>query len=174
MVRAYHASSATLNLVRAFTQGGFADLREVHSWNKGFAQNPANQQYERLATEIDRAIKFMEAAGADFDDYRSWLERQRIEVAMRTGQPTGVPELDAIALDRLQRMSLHLEGLKVEVVESLRSFPHGKRSYILHQRDAHGDGLVHGRHIHLCLGADGIALQLVFTDIEDEPYIFYY
>lgn len=70
MIDGYHTAAATLNLIRAFTQGGFADLREVHSWNKGFAQNPANQQYERLATEIDRAIKFMEAAGADFDELR--------------------------------------------------------------------------------------------------------
>ena len=65
LLRGYHTASATLNLIRAFTQGGFADLREVHSWNQGFAKNPANQRYERLATEIDRAIKFMEAAGAD-------------------------------------------------------------------------------------------------------------
>ncbi|MGO2659919.1 class II 3-deoxy-7-phosphoheptulonate synthase [Mycetocola reblochoni] len=63
----YHMASSTLNLVRAFTQGGFADLREVHSWNSGFAATPANQRYERVAKEIDRAIKFMEAAGADFD-----------------------------------------------------------------------------------------------------------
>ena len=70
LLRGYHTASATLNLIRAFTQGGFADLREVHSWNQGFAKNPANQRYERLATEIDRAIKFMEAAGADFDELR--------------------------------------------------------------------------------------------------------
>ena len=70
LLRGYHTAASTLNLIRAFTQGGFADLREVHSWNKGFAQNPANQRYERLATEIDRAIKFMEAAGADFDELR--------------------------------------------------------------------------------------------------------
>ncbi|GAB2515474.1 3-deoxy-7-phosphoheptulonate synthase class II [Microbacterium petrolearium] len=67
LLQAYHTSASTLNLIRAFTKGGFADLREVHSWNRGFAQNPANQRYERLATEIDRAIKFMGAAGADFD-----------------------------------------------------------------------------------------------------------
>ncbi|WP_261166377.1 class II 3-deoxy-7-phosphoheptulonate synthase [Microbacterium sp. Marseille-Q6965] len=67
LLQAYHTSASTLNLIRAFTKGGFADLREVHSWNRGFAQNPANQRYERLATEIDRAIKFMAAAGADFD-----------------------------------------------------------------------------------------------------------
>ena len=70
LLKGYHTAASTLNLVRAFTQGGFADLREVHSWNKGFAENPANQRYERLAGEIDRAIKFMEAAGADFDELR--------------------------------------------------------------------------------------------------------
>lgn len=70
LLKGYHTAASTLNLVRAFTQGGFADLREVHSWNQGFAKNPANQQYERLAGEIDRAIKFMEAAGANFDELR--------------------------------------------------------------------------------------------------------
>lgn len=68
LVRGYHTAASTLNLVRAFTQGGFADLREVHSWNRGFAANPANQRYEGLAKEIDRAVRFMEAAGADFDE----------------------------------------------------------------------------------------------------------
>lgn len=70
LLRAYHTASSTLNLIRAFTQGGFADLREVHSWNRGFAENPANKRYEQMATEIDRAIKFMEAAGADFDELK--------------------------------------------------------------------------------------------------------
>ncbi|MEV8251628.1 class II 3-deoxy-7-phosphoheptulonate synthase [Microbacterium sp. NPDC076768] len=70
LLQGYHTAASTLNLIRAFTQGGFADLREVHSWNKGFAQNPANQRYERMAAEIDRAINFMEAAGADFDELK--------------------------------------------------------------------------------------------------------
>ncbi len=70
LLQGYHTAASTLNLVRAFTQGGFADLREVHSWNRGFAANPANQRYEHLAAEIDRAIKFMEAAGADFDELK--------------------------------------------------------------------------------------------------------
>lgn len=70
LVMGYHTSASTLNLIRAFTQGGFADLRMVHSWNKGFAANPANQRYEGLAKEIDRAVKFMEAAGADFDELK--------------------------------------------------------------------------------------------------------
>ncbi len=70
LIKGYHTSASTLNLIRAFTQGGFADLREVHSWNKGFATNPANQRYASLASEIDRAVKFMEAAGADFDELK--------------------------------------------------------------------------------------------------------
>jgi 3-deoxy-7-phosphoheptulonate synthase len=70
LVQGYHTAVSTLNLIRAFTQGGFADLRQVHSWNKGFAANPANHRYEKLANEIDKAIRFMEAAGADFDELK--------------------------------------------------------------------------------------------------------
>ncbi len=70
LLQGYHMAASTLNLIRAFTQGGFADLREVHRWNQGFAKNPANQRYEGLASEIDRAIKFMEAAGADFEELK--------------------------------------------------------------------------------------------------------
>ena len=99
LLKGYHTASSTLNLIRAFTQGGFADLREVHSWNQGFAKNPANQRYERLATEIDRAIKFMEAAGADFDELKRVefytghegllmdYERPMTRIDSRTGTP---------------------------------------------------------------------------------------
>ncbi|MFD6137102.1 class II 3-deoxy-7-phosphoheptulonate synthase [Isoptericola sp. NPDC060257] len=69
--QAYRISSATANVVRAFTQGGHADLRRVHEWNRGFMRNPAYARYERTAAEIDRAIRFMEACGADFDALRS-------------------------------------------------------------------------------------------------------
>ncbi len=64
LLRAYHASSATLNLVRAFTDGGFADLRSVHLWNKGFLSGPAQARYESMAGDIDRAMRFLEASGA--------------------------------------------------------------------------------------------------------------
>ena len=67
LIAGYHTAASTLNLIRAFTQGGFADLRQVHSWNQGFARNPANARYEKTAREIDRAIKFMMACGADFE-----------------------------------------------------------------------------------------------------------
>ncbi|MDE0572968.1 3-deoxy-7-phosphoheptulonate synthase class II [Demequina sp. B12] len=71
LMDAYHVSASTLNLMRAFTQGGFADLRLVHSWNKGFAANPANAKYEQMAAQIDRAVRFMAAAGGDFDALKS-------------------------------------------------------------------------------------------------------
>lgn len=65
LLRGYHVSASTLNLIRAFTHGGFADLRQVHSWNQGFVSNPANRRYEALASEIDRALRFMDACGVD-------------------------------------------------------------------------------------------------------------
>lgn len=70
LLQAYRNSASTLNLIRAFTQGGFADMRLVQEWNRGFMRNPAYSAYEQYAAEIDRAIRFMEAAGADFDALR--------------------------------------------------------------------------------------------------------
>ena len=58
MVQAYHQSAATLNLLRAFTKGGFADLTRVHSWNQEFvATSPEGRRYEAIATEIERALR---------------------------------------------------------------------------------------------------------------------
>jgi 3-deoxy-7-phosphoheptulonate synthase len=70
LLRAYHAAAVTLNLCRAFTQGGYADLRQVHAWNQDFVSaSPAGRRYERLAGEIDRALAFMHAAGADPEEF---------------------------------------------------------------------------------------------------------
>jgi len=72
LVKAYHASSAALNLVRAFTQGGYADLRQVHSWNQDFVKETATgEKYEKLASDIDRALAFMEACGVDPAEFRT-------------------------------------------------------------------------------------------------------
>src|SRR3984885_9597157 len=72
LLDAYHRSSVTLNMCRAFASGGYADLRQVHAWNQGFvARSPAGQRYERLAGEIDRAIAFMHACGADPEEFRA-------------------------------------------------------------------------------------------------------
>jgi 3-deoxy-7-phosphoheptulonate synthase len=72
LLRAYHCSAVTLNLCRAFIAGGLADLRQVHAWNQDFvAASPAGQRYERLAAEIDRALAFMHACGADPEELRT-------------------------------------------------------------------------------------------------------
>src|SRR5206468_4783073 len=66
MLQGYHQSAATLNLVRAFTKGGFADLNQVHMWNQEFvASSPQGRRYEQLASEIERALAFMAACGID-------------------------------------------------------------------------------------------------------------
>ncbi len=66
LVAAYHQSATTLNLLRAFTKGGFADLSQVHDWNQQFVASSAQgQRYERIASEIDRALRFMTACGID-------------------------------------------------------------------------------------------------------------
>ncbi|MFD9904103.1 class II 3-deoxy-7-phosphoheptulonate synthase [Streptomyces sp. NPDC059063] len=64
--RMYECSATTLNLVRALTTGGFADLRQVHTWNQGFvASSRSGERYERLADEIDRTLAFMHSCGVD-------------------------------------------------------------------------------------------------------------
>jgi 3-deoxy-7-phosphoheptulonate synthase len=66
LVRAYHQSAATLNLIRAFTKGGFADLRQIHVWNQEFvAASTQGQRYEAIARQIDRTLRFMAACGID-------------------------------------------------------------------------------------------------------------
>ena len=72
LLRVYNTSAATLNLIRAFTHGGFADLRLVHEWNRGFLRNSAAMaRYELMARDIDRAVSFMEACGADPEAFRT-------------------------------------------------------------------------------------------------------
>lgn len=66
MVRSYHQSASTLNLIRAFTKGGFADLTQLHTWNQEFvAASREGQRYEQIASQIDRALRFMAACGID-------------------------------------------------------------------------------------------------------------
>jgi 3-deoxy-7-phosphoheptulonate synthase len=72
LVKVYNTSAATLNLVRAFTQGGFADLRRVHEWNKGFIKDSTfGEKYEQVASEIGRALSFMESAGVDPNEFKA-------------------------------------------------------------------------------------------------------
>ena len=64
MIKAYNQSAATLNLLRAFSRGGLADLNKVHQWNLDFIKdNPLGQRYDELSTKIDYSMKFMSACG---------------------------------------------------------------------------------------------------------------
>src|SRR4051794_18221581 len=69
LLQGYHQSAATLNLLRAFTKGGFADLNQVHVWNQEFvATSQEGQRYEVIADQIERALRFMEACGIDLEN----------------------------------------------------------------------------------------------------------
>ena len=69
LLAAYHQSVATLNLLRAFTTGGFASLSRVHAWNQEFVtKSPQGKRYEILADDIDRALTFMRSCGIDLAD----------------------------------------------------------------------------------------------------------
>ena len=66
LLRGYHQSAATLNLLRSFTKGGFADLTQVQAWNLEFVEAASEgQRYKQLADEIERALRFMRACGID-------------------------------------------------------------------------------------------------------------
>ncbi|NQU38220.1 MAG: 3-deoxy-7-phosphoheptulonate synthase, partial [Actinobacteria bacterium] len=103
LIEAYNASAAALNLVRAFTQGGYADLRQVHAWNQDFVRDSqAGQRYERWAADIDRALSFMTACGADPEEFRRVdfyaahealvldYEKPLVRIDSRTGNPYSV------------------------------------------------------------------------------------
>ena len=75
LVQAYNQSASTLNLLRAFTKGGFAALDRVHAWTQEFvASSPVGQQYEKVADEIDRALRFMRATGMDTESNHTLRE----------------------------------------------------------------------------------------------------
>ena len=66
LLQAYHQATASLNLLRAFAQGGFADVHQVHQWNLDFIANSAlSEKYHQLATRIDETLAFMRAVGMD-------------------------------------------------------------------------------------------------------------
>jgi 3-deoxy-7-phosphoheptulonate synthase len=129
LLRGYHVSASTLNLIRAFTQGGFADLRQVHAWNQGFVSNTANQRYEALAAEIDRALRFMEACGVEsaaltqtefYVSHEALLldyERPLARIDSRTGLPYGTSGHFLWIGERTR----DLDGAHVEFLSKLRN-----------------------------------------------------
>jgi 3-deoxy-7-phosphoheptulonate synthase len=129
LLRVYHSSSATLNLVRAFTKGGFADLRHVHEWNRGFVATPANARYEAMARDIDKAMRFMAACGGDFDALRTVdvfsshegllldYERPLTRIDSRTGLPYNVSAHFVWIGERTRQ----LNGAHVELMSRVRN-----------------------------------------------------
>jgi 3-deoxy-7-phosphoheptulonate synthase len=130
LLRAYNASAATLNLVRAFTKGGFADLRTMHSWNADFVRTAhVSARYEQLTAEIDRALAFMMACGVDDDSFRTVdfyasheallidYEHALTRVDSRTGAPYNVGGHLLWIGDRTRQ----LDGAHVRLLRSLRN-----------------------------------------------------
>ena len=130
MLRACHYSAATLNLCRAFTQGGYADLRQVHTWNTDFvAASPAGQRYEALAGEIDRALTFMHASGIDPAEFRTvefysshealLLEYER--AMTRIDSRTGLPYDTSAHFPWIGERTRALDGAHVEFFRHVRN-----------------------------------------------------
>ncbi len=130
LVDVYNSSAATLNLVRAFVTGGYADLRQVHTWNTDFVRDStAGQRYEQVAAEIDRALTFMKAIGADPDefhrvDFHSSHEALVLEyehaltrIDSRTGTPYDVSAHFLWIGDRTRQ----LDGAHVELLRHIRN-----------------------------------------------------
>ena len=130
LLRMYHTSAFTLNLVRAFTQGGLADLREVHAWNRGFVRgNEAHQRYEAMAADIDRALAFMQACGVDPEEFRTVdfyssheallldYERALTRADVRTGQSYDM----SAHLLWIGERTRDLDGAHIEFAASIRN-----------------------------------------------------
>ncbi|GAB3859649.1 3-deoxy-7-phosphoheptulonate synthase class II [Nocardioides maradonensis] len=130
LLEVYHHSASTLNLVRAFTTGGYADLRQVHSWNSEFVRNsPAGARYEAMASEIERALTFMQAIGADPDEFHRVdfysshealileYEHAMTRIDSRTDTPYNVSGHFVWIGERTR----NLEGAHVEYFRSIRN-----------------------------------------------------
>lgn len=130
LLRVYNSSAATLNLVRAFTKGGLADLRGVHTWNAEFVRDSrVESEYEELATEIERALAFMVACGvrdeslSTVDFYASHeallleYERALTRIDSRTGLPYNVSGHFLWIGERTRQ----LDGAHVEMLRRVRN-----------------------------------------------------
>ena len=75
LIQAYNQSAASLNLLRAFAQGGFANLKQIHQWNLSFAEdNHSKKKFEDMANRIDECLTFMEACGINDQNVRQMNE----------------------------------------------------------------------------------------------------
>jgi 3-deoxy-7-phosphoheptulonate synthase len=130
LVQVYNSSAATLNLCRAFLSGGYADLRQMHAWNTDFVRtSPVGAVYERMAGDIDRALDFMTAIGADSEElhrvkFHSSHEALLLEyehaltrIDSRTGTPYDVSSHFLWVGERTRQ----LDGAHVEFLSRVRN-----------------------------------------------------
>ena len=130
LVQVYNSSAATLNLCRAFLQGGYADLRQMHAWNTDFVKtSPVGADYENLAADIDRALDFMRAIGAESEElhrvsFHSSHEALILEyehaltrIDSRTGDPYDVSGHFLWIGERTRQ----LDGAHVELLSRVRN-----------------------------------------------------
>src|SRR5690348_16086094 len=130
LVEVYHSSASTLNLVRAFVTGGYADLRQVHTWNTDFVKHsPVGRRYEAVANEIDRALTFMKAIGADPDefhrvDFHSSHEALVLEyehALTRIDSRTGTPYDVSAHFLWIGERTRQLHGAHVELLKHIKN-----------------------------------------------------
>ena len=126
----YNSSAATLNLVRAFVNGGFADLRTVHSWNTDFVRNSrVEAKYEALSDEIERAMAFMIACGVSDDAFRTvnyWASHEALlmeyeHALTRIDSRTGTPYGTSGHLLWIGERTRQIDGAHVELLSRLRN-----------------------------------------------------
>jgi 3-deoxy-7-phosphoheptulonate synthase len=107
MVRAYANAGAAMNLVRALTANGMADLTMVHDWNKDFVRtSPAGERFEVIASEIERAVKFMDACGVDDHNLHN-VELYASHEALLLDYERALLRLDTRAEPKLYDLSAH-------------------------------------------------------------------
>ena len=130
LLEAYNRSAATLNLIRAFVTGGFADLRSVHSWNQDFVRNSGVEaRYEAMADEIERALAFMVACGVDKEAFRTvdfYASHEALllpyEHAMtRIDSRTQTPYDTSAHMVWIGERTRHADGPHVEFIRHLRN-----------------------------------------------------
>jgi 3-deoxy-7-phosphoheptulonate synthase len=130
LLEAYRCASATLNLCRSLASGGYADLRQVHAWNQDFvAGSPSGRRYEQLAEEIDRALAFMNACGADPGEFRAvefyashealLLDYER--ALTRTDMRSGHPYDQSAHLLWIGERTRGLDGAHIEFARQIRN-----------------------------------------------------
>jgi 3-deoxy-7-phosphoheptulonate synthase len=133
LIQAYNQSASTLNLLRAFTKGGFADLNQVHVWNQEFVSTSREgRRYETIASEIERALRFMAACGIDLsaEEHLHQVDFYTSHEALLLGYEEALTRQDSLTdewydcsahLLWIGDRTRHLDGAHVEFARGLHN-----------------------------------------------------